>query len=235
MSGAAGNRGSRTRASRSDCRRSYAGYGILPRGPDLFHHRGDQHARIAAAARIGMRADRAYFHVMRQVSALAGHRQKATRLEDAKECAEFDGAFAKRPRLCQLGQGNHLRNIRRRERPEFFAARQREWQRRPAVAHRPSGSTLRRESGSSPQAAPASPCRTAPRLRPARPISAAPHNSASDCSAIPLSGPIAAGYRLARRFEIASELCSVSREFQIGLSRRCDSFAAREWPFGAGM
>src|ERR1700761_9282878 len=68
---------------------------------DVVHHDGHESACVAAAARIRVCADRTDFNESGKTHTLAGHCEQTAGLEDAKECAEFAGAFAKWSRFRQ--------------------------------------------------------------------------------------------------------------------------------------
>src|SRR6266567_1016635 len=72
---------------------------------------GDENARIAAAARVGMRADGADLDVLRKVEALAGHGDEPAGVEDAEEGSQLVGAVAKWAGLGEFGQVEHGGNV----------------------------------------------------------------------------------------------------------------------------
>jgi hypothetical protein len=66
---------------------------------------------VAAALRVGMRADAAHFATVADPHPLARHRQQPAVIANADEASELDRAQAKRPGLRELDQNQHVGDV----------------------------------------------------------------------------------------------------------------------------
>src|SRR5579863_7696796 len=78
---------------------------------DFAHENGHQLARVSAALKIRMSADRADFGVAGQMQPFASHRYQTLGSPDAQVLAQFASARAKGPWLGEFGERDHIRHI----------------------------------------------------------------------------------------------------------------------------